>query len=322
MSDEQSAPTCYRHRNRQTYLRCVRCDKPICADCRIDAPVGFQCPDCVAAGRRTMRQARSSFGGGASAGAAGTVTKALIGANVAVFVLAIISAGSLAAATSSGATPLHWLGAQIGYFPGYQAGALIPGGIGSVTDTAAEVNLFGTTVTAPFVADGGYFRMITAMFLHFGIFHLLFNMVVLWMFGRVLERDLGPARFLTAYMLSGLAGSVAVYLFSYDTQTAGASGAVYGLFGLMILINRKLKRDNSGIYVLLGLNLALTLYMGFSFAGHVGGLVGGAICGAILTFTPRNRRSLHWVGFALFLVVLAAITFFQTGVLDNQFDIV
>jgi membrane associated rhomboid family serine protease len=308
MSDEQSAPTCYRHRNRQTYLRCVRCDKPICADCRIDAPVGFQCPDCVAAGRRTMRQARSSFGGGARAGAAGTVTKVLIGINVAVFLLAVISAGSLAAATSSGMTPLHLIGAEIGYLPGY--------------NPLVSVDLFGLEITAPVVAAGGYFRMLTAMFLHFGVIHLLFNMVVLWMLGRILERDLGPARYLTAYLLSGLAGSVAVYLFSFETFTAGASGAVYGLFGLLILVNRKLKRDNNGIYVLLGLNLVLTLIMGFSFAGHVGGLIGGAICGAILTFTPRERRSLHWVGFALFLVVLAAITFFQTGVLDNQYDIV
>lgn len=308
MSDEQSPPTCYRHKNRQTYLRCVRCDKPICADCRIDAPVGFQCPDCVAAGRRTMRQARSSFGGGARAGAAGTVTKALIGINVAVFVLAVISAGTLTA-VFGGSTPLHGLGSEIGYVPGY-------------FQNAATVDVFGLRITAPFVAAGGYYRMITAMFLHFGVVHLAFNMVVLWMFGRVLERDLGPARFLAAYMLSGLAGSVAVYLFSYNTSTAGASGAVYGLFGLLILVNRKLSRDNSGIYVLLGLNLVLTVYMGFSFAGHVGGLVGGLVCGAILTFAPRERRYLHWVGFALFLAALVLITFFQTGVLDNQFVIV
>lgn len=308
MSEEQSAPVCYRHRNRQTFLRCVRCDKPICADCRIDAPVGFQCPDCVAEGRRTMRQARSSFGGRARAGAAGTVTKVLIGANVVVFVLAVISAGSLAAATTSMMTPIHWLGAELGYLPGYQ--------------TSVTVGLFGLEITAPVVAAGGYYRMITAMFLHFGAVHLLFNMVVLWMLGRILERDLGPARFLTAYMLSGLAGSVAVYLFSFETSTAGASGAVYGLFGLMILINRKLKRDNQGLYILLGLNLVLTLVWGFSFAGHVGGLVGGLACGAILTFTPRERRSLHWVGFALLLVVLAVVTFFQTGVLDNRYDIV
>jgi membrane associated rhomboid family serine protease len=308
MSEEQTAPTCYRHRNRQTYLRCVRCDKPICADCRIDAPVGFQCPDCVAAGRRTMRKTRSSFGGGARAGAAGTVTKVLIGLNVAMFVLAVISAGTIAAATSSAMTPLHWLGAEIGFLPGYQS---------SVT-----VDLFGLELTSPFIAAGGYYRMLTAMFLHFGVIHLLFNMVVLWMLGRILERDLGPARYLTAYLLSGLAGSVAVYLFSSGTWTVGASGAVYGLFGLLILVNRKLKRDNNGLYVLLGLNLVLTLIMGFSFAGHVGGLIGGAICGAILTFTPRERLPLHWVGFAVLLAVLAAITFFQTGLLDNQYDIV
>ncbi|WP_112136945.1 rhomboid family intramembrane serine protease [Glycomyces dulcitolivorans] len=308
MSEEQSAPVCYRHRNRQTYLRCVRCDKPICADCRIDAPVGFQCPDCVAEGRRTMRKTRSSFGGGSRAGAAGTVTKVLIGANVAVFVLALVAGGSIQAATTSAMTPLHWLGAEIGYLPGYS--------------TEVTVSVFGASITAPVVAAGGYYRMITAMFLHFGAIHLLFNMVVLWMLGRILERDLGPARFLAAYFLSGLAGSVAVYLFSYDSFTAGASGAVYGLFGLLIMVNRKLRRDNQGIYVLLGLNLVLTIVMNFSLAGHVGGLVGGLICGAILTFTPRERRQLHWIGFAVFLIALAAITFFQTGSLDNRFDVV
>ncbi|GAA2126398.1 rhomboid family intramembrane serine protease [Glycomyces algeriensis] len=311
MSDEQSAPTCYRHRNRQTYLRCVRCDKPICADCRIDAPVGFQCPDCVAAGRRTMRQTRNSFGGGARAGTTGTVTKVLIGANVVAFILTVLSAG-VGAIVSPGATEMHLAFAEIGL--GFsQFGAPVP---------EIPVSLFGVDFISPTVSAGGYYRMVTAMFLHFGIIHLLFNMVVLWMLGRVLERDLGPARYLTAYMLSGLAGSVAVYLFSFGTTTAGASGAVYGLFGLMIMVNRKLRRDNQGIYVLLGLNLVMTVMFQFSFAGHVGGLIGGLICGAILTFTPRKQRALHWVGFALFLVVLAAITFFQTGVLDNQYDIV
>jgi membrane associated rhomboid family serine protease len=311
MIEEQSAPTCYRHRNRQTYLRCVRCDKPICADCRIDAPVGFQCPDCVAAGRRTMRRARTSFGGGARAGVAGTVTKTLIGVNVAAFVLTVLSAG-LGTVMSSGATMMHLAFGELGL--GFtQTGVPVP---------EIPVEIFGFEFISPTVAAGGYYRMVTAMFLHFGGIHLLFNMVVLWMLGRILERDLGPARYLTAYMLSGLAGSVAVYLFSFGTTTAGASGAVYGLFGLLIMVNRKLRRDNQGIYVLLGLNLALTLFLGFSFAGHVGGLVGGLICGAILTFTPRERRYLHWVGFALLLAVFAAITFFQTGVLDNRYDIV
>jgi membrane associated rhomboid family serine protease len=321
MSEEQSAPVCYRHRKRQTYLRCIRCEKPICADCRIDAPVGFQCPDCVAQGRRTMRQPRSSFGGGARAGAAGSVTKILIGANVVVFVLAVLSAASLDAAVTSMMTPLHGIGAEIGYFPDYPNGVRLSPWV-VVVEGQAFVDLFGQTVSAPILVGGGYYRMLTAMFLHFGVIHLLFNMVVLWMLGRVLERDLGPARFLSAYLLSGLAGSVAVYLFSFGTATAGASGAVYGLFGLMIMVNRKLRRDNQGIYVLLGINLVLTVVWNFSLAGHVGGLIGGLVCGAILTFTPRERRQLHWVGFAVLLAALAAITFFQTGVLDNRYDIV
>jgi len=305
MSEEQSAPVCYRHRNRQTYLSCSRCGKPICADCRIDAPVGFHCPSCVAEGRKTTRQARSSFGGGARAGAAGTVTKTLIGANAVMFVLALIADGSISGLFGAVLTPVHLLGAEIGYGP-----------------STVPVDLFGVHIDAPYIANGGYYRMVTAMFLHYGFIHLLFNMVVLWMLGRILERDLGPARFLAVYLLSGLAGSVAVYLFSPAVWTAGASGAVYGLFGLLILVNRKLRRDNRGIYVLLGLNLVLTIYAGFSLAGHVGGLVGGLICGAIVTFTPRDKRFYHWIGFALFLVVLALITFFQTGSLDNQYDLV
>lgn len=307
MSDEQSAPVCYRHRNRETYLSCSRCGKPICADCRIDAPVGFHCPDCVAEGRRTTRQARTSFGGVAGAGAAGTVTKVLIGLNLAVFVLAGLSTGSLAGMMSTGSTPLHLIGAEIGFFPGYDA---------------IRVDLFGTQVIAPTVAAGGYYRMITAMFLHYGFIHLGFNMLVLWLFGRALEHDLGPARFLSVYLLSGLAGSVAVYFFAAETATAGASGAVYGLFGLLVMVNRKLKRDNRSIYILIGLNLALTLFIGFSFWGHIGGLIGGFICGAIVTFTPRERRRLHWAGFAVFLALLVAATFLRTGLLDNQYNFV
>lgn len=307
MSDEQSAPVCYRHRNRETYLSCSRCGKPICADCRIDAPVGFHCPDCVAQGRRTTRQARTSFGGVAGSGSAGTVTKVLIVLNVAVFILAALSTGSLMGLTTTSMTPLHVIGAEIGYYGGYDA---------------LRTDLFGIEVTAPVIAAGGYYRMITSMFLHYGAFHLLLNMVVLWLFGRVLEHDLGPARFLAVYLLSGLAGSVAVYYFAPETATAGASGAVYGLFGLLVMVNRKLKRDNRSIYVLIALNLVLTLVIGFSFWGHVGGLVGGLICGAILTFIPRERRNLHWAGFAAFLAILAVATILQTAALEGRSGVI
>lgn len=311
MSAEQSPPVCYRHRNRQTYLRCVRCDKPICADCRIDAPVGFQCPDCVAEGRKSVRRARSAFGGrastsfgGGSVGASGTVTKAMIGINVAMFVLTLLIGGM--AAIGGAMTELHLALAE------YSRPA------------NAQVELFGNLYLLPTVAAGGEYRLLSSTFMHYGIIHLLFNMVVLWILGRVLERDLGSMRFLAVYLLSGLAGSVATYLFANpETWSAGASGAIYGLFGALIMINRRLSRDNSGLYVLLGLNLALTFIVpSISITGHLGGLVGGVLTGAVLAFSPRSRRTLfHWGGFALILVLLVVLTMWRTGVLVAEYGV-
>lgn len=311
MSDEQSAPVCYRHRNRETYLRCVRCDKPICADCRIDAPVGFQCPDCVAEGRRTVRRPRTAFGG-SSSGAAGTVTKAMIGLNVAMFVLTIVIGGM--GAVGGAATPLHFALAEASFFP-YQGGFFLP---------HANVELLGQTFSLPGVATGGEYRLLTSTFMHYGAIHLLFNMVVLWILGRVLERDLGSLRFLALYLLSGLMGSVVTYLFAApETLSAGASGSIYGLFGALILVNRRLSRDNTGIFVLLGLNLALTFVVpSISITGHLGGLAGGLLCGAVLAFAPKaNRRLMHWVGFAAILALMVALTVWRTGAITGEYGL-
>lgn len=320
MSDEQSAPVCYRHRNRETYLRCVRCDKPICADCRIDAPVGFQCPDCVAEGRRTTRRTRSAFGGrastafgGSSSGSAGTVTKTLIGINVAMFVLTLVVGGT--GAIGGGPTDLHYALAQASFFQ-YSGGFFL---------TSANVELFGYGLSLPGVATGGEYRLLTATFMHYGAIHVLFNMVVLWILGRVLEKDLGSLRFLAVYLLSGVAGGVATHLFaSPGALSAGASGSIFGLFGALILVNRRLSRDNTGIFILLGLNLVMTFVVpSISITGHLGGLVGGLLCGAVLSFTPRaQRRILHWVGFAVILALMAALTIWRNGALVTEYGIV
>src|SRR3954465_4824280 len=101
MSEAPSTvPVCYRHPSRETYLRCPRCDRPICPDCMNEASVGHQCPECVARGKRTQRPARTAFGGSVT-GRAGTATKALIGINVAVMLLSILSGGVAAVAGGS-----------------------------------------------------------------------------------------------------------------------------------------------------------------------------------------------------------------------------
>src|SRR3954466_7156366 len=87
-----TAPVCYRHPSKETYVRCTRCERPICPDCMNAASVGHQCPECVAEGKRSQRPVRTAFGGSA-AGPAGTATMTLIGINAAVMIVSIVTGG-------------------------------------------------------------------------------------------------------------------------------------------------------------------------------------------------------------------------------------
>src|SRR5690606_35411318 len=156
-------PVCYRHPRRETYVRCTRCERPICPECMNEASVGHQCPECVAEGRRTQRQWKTTLGGSPS-GARGRVTITLIAINVLVMIVAVASAGvgtSLFVGTGfggllGGITPVHLWGALIPgptafveVLQGGQAGQLV-----AMTDG---------------VARGEYYRMVTSMFLHYGL---------------------------------------------------------------------------------------------------------------------------------------------------------
>jgi membrane associated rhomboid family serine protease len=275
------APVCYRHPNRETYVRCSRCDRPICPDCMTEAAVGHQCPECVAEGRRSTRPARTAFGGSA-AGGQGYVTLTLITLNVIMAVIALISARNASALAGGGlggllgnVTPLHMWGALIAQPT-------------SFTDHTGTV-----IATVQGVAGGEYYRLFTSMFLHYGLLHLLMNMWALWILGRVLEAMLGPARFLALYLLSGLGGNVAVYLFSNQhAPTAGASGAIFGLFGALIIVLRRLRRSVASVLPVLVINLIFTLSVpGISIAAHFGGLVTGALVAAGLAYAPRSVRT-------------------------------
>ncbi|MGH8793469.1 MAG: rhomboid family intramembrane serine protease [Stackebrandtia sp.] len=304
MTEQQSAPVCYRHPRKETYVRCVRCDRPICPDCMNQAPVGFQCPSCVSYGRKTVRQARAAFGGGLGGGS-GLVTKTLVGINVGVFLLGFAFAGSgaMGGLLGGGTTWLHVYGAMVG----------VP----------AKLQFAGQVILLDGVAGGEYYRLLTSMFLHYGVVHLLFNMYVLWVIGRYLERDLGPLRYLALYLVSGLGGGVLTYLFAAGSMAAGASGCIFGLFGAMVFINRKLGRDNSGIYVLLGLNLVLTFVISnISWTGHIGGLLAGLGLGAALAYAPRQRRGLYQgAAFAAVLIVFAVVIVVRTNSLAAAYGV-
>jgi membrane associated rhomboid family serine protease len=220
------------------------------------ASVGFQCPECVAQGNRSVRTPRTVFGGRVATATA-RVTQVLIGLNVAVFVVGqavpdrVERFGNLALALSAQPPP-HLIG----------------------------------------VAEGEYYRLVTSAFLHAGLLHILFNMFALVQIGPLLEQALGRGRFLTLYLLSAIGGSVAGYALATPNQpSVGASGAIFGLFGAYYVVVRRLGGETGSIVVLLVVNLAITFSVpSIDWRAHLGGLVTGAVLAAAFVYAPRGPR--------------------------------
>ncbi len=231
------------------------------------ASVGHQCPECVAEGRRSQRPALTHFGG-SQIGIQGYVTKILIFLNVAVFVIGAVAFGG---SVFGGARGLIYLGGVVG--PSFQ--------------------VVGDPTIYTGIDDGAYYRLFSAMFLHVGIIHLALNMYALWVLGRSLEAALGPIRFGALYLLSGLGGNVACYIFSPNVPSVGASTSIYGLFAAYFLVLKRLGRDATSVIPIIVINIVLTFTIpGISIAGHLGGLVTGAVAGLGLAYAPRQNRTL------------------------------
>ena len=279
------APHCYRHPQRETLLRCTRCDRPICPECLRQAAVGFQCPQCVAEGRATQRRPVLRYGGRVSQ-YAGRVSTVLIGLNVAAFVLT---------ALTSPIGPMH--------------------------NSASR--LFSELVLVPnFVAlDHEYWRLLGTAFLHFGLLHLVLNMAALGVVGPGLERVFGLWRFLAVYLLSALGGAVAVYLFDNPiNSTAGASGAIFGLFGAAVVVLRRMELDLRSMMLVIGLNLVFTFTIpGISKLGHLGGLAVGGAAPSLIVYVPAGpRRTLvQAAGLVAMAAVMAGLVIYRTGALQT-----
>jgi membrane associated rhomboid family serine protease len=182
---------------------------------------------------------------------------------------------------------------------------------------------------APAVADGDLYRLVTSAFMHYGVTHLLFNMYALWVIGPPLEKSLGRLRFTALYALSALGGSVLVYLLSpLNAATAGASGAVFGLFGAAFVVGKRLSLDTRWVVGLIALNLAFTFVIpllggaNISWQGHIGGLVTGAVVAAAYAYAPRERRTLIQISATVALLVLfTLLIWWRTTDLLAQFGI-
>ncbi|MEV6167793.1 rhomboid family intramembrane serine protease [Streptomyces sp. NPDC051954] len=280
----QGASVCYRHPDRETGVRCTRCDRPICPECMVSASVGFQCPECVrgAAGTGvspTAARPRTIAGGTVTADPR-LITKILIGINLAVFI-AVQSSSSL----------------------------------------LNDLVLIGQWPPAPFapsegVAEGEWYRLFTSMFTHEAIWHIAFNMLSLWWLGGPLEAALGRARYISLYLVSGLAGGALTYLIeSPTTASLGASGAIFGLFGATAVLVRRLNYDMRPIIALLVINLIFTFgWSNIAWQAHIGGLVAGVVIGYAMVHAPRERRNLIQYGSCvLFLAVIVGMTLLRTA---------
>lgn len=267
-----TAPTCYRHTDRETYIKCSRCERPICPDCMVEASVGYQCPECVREGSRSVRKATTPLGGERRENT-NLVTKLLIGINAVVWLAITFSASG---------------------------------------DLDERLSLFKDARTS-YAADAGvltgeWYRMLTATFTHTEIWHIALNMFALWILGSALEPVLGRWRFLTLYLLSGLGGSAASLLGLADNQASlGASGAVFGLFGALFIVARRLGADTSFIVVILAINVVIGFTVpSIDWRAHLGGLVIGALLALVFAHAPRKHRTSYGVGACV--VVFVAIT--------------
>ncbi len=269
------------------------------------ASVGHQCPECVSEGRKTQRPALTAFGA-TRAGVHGYVTIGLIVINCAMLLISVLSTTNPGNALFGG-------------------GGL---GFGGPTPFSEHTAVFGEQIhgfvgasyyTPDGVANGEYYRLITAMFTHYGLIHLAVNMYSLWILGRPLEAMLGPIRFAAVYLVCGIGGNVAAYVFSPADHSAGASTAIFGLLGVYFFVLKRLNLSASAIMPVILINLFLTFTVsGISIAGHLGGLAVGALVGYGVTHAPQSRRTQIQAGVLVgAVIVLGLITAWQTHQLNQ-----
>jgi membrane associated rhomboid family serine protease len=303
---ETDAPECYLHPGRPALLRCSRCERPICADDAIEAPVGYQCRECAAGGQR-VRHVRELI-------PEAQVTKVLVGI-IAVLFLATSAAPELI--QRFGLRPL----------------LLVPGGVEVLDAIAAWYVPTGLAE-----AVGEPWLLVSSGFLHANLMHVGFNGYLLWMLGRMLEPSLGHGRFAALYGAGLAGGGLGVVLLAWLltatplssfpglanllggnplTPTVGASGAVFGLMGAAVvgLRNRGIDPWRTDIGTLVLLNLVITFVIpGISVGGHLGGLLAGMAVGKLLFVDHEGARRATWlavlaaVGMAGLAVLLAGAT--------------
>ena len=282
MTESVPITTCYRHPDRRAGVTCQRCSRPICPSCMTPASVGFQCPECVKGAAKTspvvnFRDIRAS--------GRPIVTMALIAVNV----LAMVAVGLQGKSFMEGSGQLWEDGVLIGR-------DLVPSSSG-----------FGLEAIG--VAEGQVYRIVSGGFLHAGLLHLGMNMLLLYLLGTQLEPLLGRLRFFTLYVACLIAGSFGVMLVQPTSVTVGASGAIFGLMGVVLAAQRlaphRVQLANIGALIVV--NLLITFAVpNISAGAHIGGLVAGLLVGALVIWLDTKVPS-ALLGSAVCLGVTAVL---------------
>jgi membrane associated rhomboid family serine protease len=231
------------------------------------APVGIRCPDHANAGATKSAPARTIQNvRRTTRSVAAPATMALVAVNVVVYMITAAQGG----------------------------GINLPGG-----KLFSDWALQGLAVS-----DGDWWRLVTAMFLHGSMLHLLFNMLALFWLGSIVEQALGTPRYLIVYFVSGVAGSAGALVFSSPfAVTVGASGAIFGVMGALLILEYRATGSLAGqAMMLIIFNLAITFAIpGISKGGHLGGLLGGIL--VTLSLDEGRRRRVPGLGLVLAVVI-------------------
>lgn len=226
----------------------------------VNAAVGFQCPECANQKSNIINvRQQSAFA------AMPRVTRTIIAANVAVFILNMVG--------------------------------------------IAKMDSFG--MIPVMIANGEWYRLITAAFLHGGLLHIAFNMYALYFLGPDLERFLGRIRFSIVYFVAALGGGVASYYFSdVNTISVGASGAIFGLMGASIAVGHEVRADIRQYVSLFAINVMIGFMSpGIDWRAHLGGAVAGALTAWFMLRGQKLRNAgIEYAGIAVIILVLVAAT--------------
>lgn len=284
--DTLGVPVCPRHPDRESYVRCQRCERPACAECQRPAAVGIHCVDCVREAARTAPQTRTVFG--AQPTDKPYVTWTIIG----LCVLANLAQ----------------------YLP--------------------NLDVTGRLMLVPAWSAAEPWRLLTSAFLHDTTWpiHILLNMYAVYLIGPYLESLFGRAFFIATYLLAALGGSAGYVLIAggytveagrlFLTSAVGASGAVFGLFGALVVVQRKLGRELTQIGVILAINLVLGFVVArIAWQAHLGGLLVGAACAAVIAYAPQGprRRLVQVGGLVLVAILVAAATLVGLARVESTF---